>query len=213
MSDEEYLQNLAKRLGLNEDDMTNIIHCYIEAVTGKFVPLTPWSKPHIDIRPVKLKSLKERLNEAYYQKEDDKMKATSVQNIKNVKDICISAASFPMGGPGETLTIVIYTNDDVFEFNFEGPDLVQKCKKSGLFSGWEKEQKIRVLELEKEGLKKHINNYDSIVARNNELEEENKNLRIQVRVLEDVKKENAELKDKLIKALSIIVDKEEKKDE
>lgn len=72
MTEEKYLQNLAERLGLNEDNMTNIIDCYIKAVTGKFVPLTPLSKPHIDIRPVKIKTLKERLNEAYYQKEEKK---------------------------------------------------------------------------------------------------------------------------------------------
>lgn len=70
------------------------------------------------------------LPKTYQKKEDDEMKATSVQNIENVKDICISAAAFPMRGPGETLTIVIYTDDDVFEFNFEGSDLVQKFAKS-----------------------------------------------------------------------------------
>lgn len=145
------------------------------------------------------------------------MKSTSIQNIKNVKDIVISATAFPMGGPGETLTIVIYTNDDVFEFNFEGSDLVQKCKKSGLFSGWEKEQKIRKLEEEKENLKEHIklhiDKFNDLLTRNDELEEENKNLRIQVRVLNDVKKDNMKLKDKLIEALWIIADRESRKEE
>lgn len=66
MTEEEYLQNLADRLGLNEDDITNIINCYIKAVTGKFMPLSPYPKPRIDIRPVKIKGLKERLEEVGY---------------------------------------------------------------------------------------------------------------------------------------------------
>lgn len=80
--------------------------------------------------------------------EDDKMKATSVQNIKNVKDISFSIENDPIERESE-LTIVATTDDDIFEINFEGSDLLQICKEAGFFTGWEKDQKIRELEKEK----------------------------------------------------------------
>ena len=80
------------------------------------------------------------------------MKATSVQNIKNVKDICYSIENHPMERESK-LTIVASTDDDIFAFEFEGSDLLQSCKRSGLFTGWEKDQKIRELEKELHSLK------------------------------------------------------------
>ena len=71
-------------------------------------------------------------------------KATSTQEIKNVRDIIFSITNYPMETESK-LTIVASTDDDIFEFVFEGPDLLQRCKKAGLFTGWEKDQKIREL--------------------------------------------------------------------
>lgn len=77
------------------------------------------------------------------------MKATSVQNIKNVKDISFTIENNPAELESK-LIIVAGTNDDIFAFEFEGSDLTQQCKAAGLFTGWEKDQKIRELEKEKE---------------------------------------------------------------
>lgn len=79
--------------------------------------------------------------------EEHKMKATSTQEIKNVKDIVFSIDNYPMETESK-LTIVATTDDDIFAFEFEGPDLLQNCKKAGLFAGWEKDQQIRELERE-----------------------------------------------------------------
>lgn len=80
--------------------------------------------------------------------EDNEMKkATSVQNIKDVKDVSFSIDNHPAEMESK-LTIVASTNDDIFAFEFEGPDIRQSCKAAGLFTGWEKDQKIRELEKE-----------------------------------------------------------------
>lgn len=80
--------------------------------------------------------------------EDNEMKkATSVQNIKDVKDVSFSIENDIVKMESK-LTIVASTNDDIFAFEFEGPDLLQSCKATGLFTGWEKDQKI--IELEKQ---------------------------------------------------------------
>lgn len=79
--------------------------------------------------------------------EDNEMKATSVQNIKNVKDVCFNISNNPLERESK-FTLVASTNDDIFAFEFEGPDLLQSCKRAGLFTGWEKDQKIKELEEE-----------------------------------------------------------------
>ena len=96
------------------------------------------------------KDLQNKVDKWILQKEERRMKATSVQNIKNVNDICFSIENYPVTEESK-LIIVASTNDDIFAFEFEGPDLLQNCKKAGLFTGWEKEQKIR--ELKKENKK------------------------------------------------------------
>lgn len=85
------------------------------------------------------------LHKTYRKKEEDnEMKATSVQNIKNVKDISVTVENYPVE-MGSKITIVASTDDDVFEFGLEGLDLLQSCKRAGLFSGLEKDQTIREL--------------------------------------------------------------------
>lgn len=69
-------------------------------------------------------------------------KATSVQNIKNVNNISFLIEDFPMEMDSK-LTIVADTDDDIFEFSFEGRDLLKICQAAGLFAVREKDQKIR----------------------------------------------------------------------
>lgn len=140
------------------------------------------------------------------------MKATSVQNIKNVKDVSFLLAEDP-DEMGSNFTIIARTNDDIFKFEFEGGlDLLQSCKAAGLFTGWEKDQKIRELEKELSAwrngrYKEEVNKLKQQLKEEKEkLEDENKDLRIQVKVLEDIKRENAELKDKLLKVLWTVAD-------
>lgn len=90
------------------------------------------------------------------------MKATSVQNIKNVRNISFSIENHPMEIESK-LTIVASTNDDVFAFEFEGSDLLEICKAAGLFTGWEKDQKIRELEKDNKNLTEAYNSmYESV---------------------------------------------------
>ena len=202
MSDDDVFYRISTIMNVDPAEITKIVHDYIERDIGCGTVYDRFNcpKPPIYIGPVKVKSLKEKIDN--YKRRKKEMKATSIQNIKNVKNISFLIENDPLERESK-LTIVARTNDDIFEFNFEGSNLLEICKAAGLFTGWEKDQKIRKLEEENKLLSEVID----------ETEEKNKNLRIQARVLNDIKKENAELKDKLIKALSIIVDKEEKKDE
>ena len=105
------------------------------------------------------------------------MKATSIQNIKNVKDICFSIENDPIERKSK-LTIVASTDDDIFAFEFEGSDLLQSCKKSGLFTGWEKDQMIRELESKS----KDISNDNALLLETNKkLREENDELKTKLR--------------------------------
>lgn len=117
------------------------------------------------------------------EKEDNKMKATSVQNIKNINDICFDVSNDPIERESK-LTIVASTDDDIFAFEFEGLDILQCCKRAGLFVGWEKDQKIR--ELEKENKKLETKSKD-ISDDNALLLETNKKLKEQIKKLEKLK--------------------------
>lgn len=140
--------------------------------------------------------------------EDDEMKATSVQRIENVNDICFSIENHPIERESK-LTIVASTNDDVFAFELEGPDLLPNCKKVGLFTGWEKDQKIKELEKENKDLKaksKEISDDNALLLETNkELKQENDDRTVSAiaakernRMLEieneKLKKENEKLK-------------------
>lgn len=100
-------------------------------------------------------------------KEDNEMKATSVQNIKNVKDVCFDISNDPIKMESK-LTIVASTDDDIFAFEFEGMGLLQSCKRAGLFTGWEKGQKIKDLEKKINFLERK---YSKAIDRISELEE------------------------------------------
>lgn len=83
-------------------------------------------------------------------KEDNEMKATSVQKIENVKDISFKIENDPAKMESK-LTIVASTDDDIFAFEFEGADLLQSCK--------------AMLKEENEKLKKDANEQPSSTSR------------------------------------------------
>ena len=95
------------------------------------------------------------------------MKATSVQNIKNVNDVCFSIENYPAEMESK-LTIVASTNDDIFAFEFEGPDLLRSCKTAGLFTGWEKDQKIGELEKENKRMEENLNSQHEMIKELNQ---------------------------------------------
>lgn len=181
------------------EEIAKIIHDYIERGIGCDYDIFNSPPPPIPIRPVKVKTLKERL-------EDNKMKATSVQNIKNVKDVCFSIENYPLERESK-LTIVASTDDDIFAFEFEGSDLLQSCKRSGLFTGWEKDQKIRELEEKLNAWKKEAS--DCLKLRDETRREKNKEineLKQQLQQAENDKKrltyklqENEKLKEELVR--------------
>lgn len=149
MTEEEYLRNRLDMInrnsvyGLcaaNSSEIAGIVRSYMERDIGCDYDRLNSPKPPIYIGPVKCKSLKERL-------EENTMKATSKQEIKNIRDISFSFLSCPVEMKSE-LTITATTDDDIFEFVFEGEHIIQSCEKSGMFIGWETDQKIRELEEE-----------------------------------------------------------------
>lgn len=145
MSDDDVFHSVSMVMNVDPAEIAKIVHDYINRGIVSDYDRLNCPKPPIYIGPVKVKTLKEKIGN--YKKEEKEMKATSVQNIKNVKDIIFSIDNYPMETESK-LTIVASTDDDIFEFVFEGPDLLQRCKKAGLFTGWEKDQKIRELEKE-----------------------------------------------------------------
>ena len=150
MSDDVFY-HISNIMNVDQAEIAKIVHSYLERDIGCEYDRMNCPAPPIYIGPVKIKTLKERLEEIKMKK------ATSVQNIKNVRDIIFSIDNYPMETESK-LTIVASTDDDIFEFKFEGSDLLQSCKKAGLFTGWEKDQKIRELEKENKKLKDAYNN-------------------------------------------------------
>lgn len=134
----EICRNLAMIWGVDRREIAKIIHDFIKNDIGRKLDCINCPKPPIYIGPVKVKTLKERL-------EEYKMKATSTQNIKNVNGISFSVESNPLERENK-MTVVATTDDDIFEFVFEGDYILQSCKAAGLFAGCEKDRKIRELE-------------------------------------------------------------------
>lgn len=135
-------------------EIAKIVHDYIERGIGCDYDRLNSPPPPIYIKPVKLMTIRDRIIEEaakklqnkvdklILQKEEKEMKATSVQKIENVNNICFSIENHPAEMESK-LVIVASTNDDIFAFEFEGPELLQCCKRAGLFTGWEKDQEIR----------------------------------------------------------------------
>ena len=101
--------DLARIWNLGPGEVEKIVRDYIGAVTCDFKPLQPYPKPHI--KPVKVKTLKERL-------EEKEMNATSVQVINEVKDMSVTIERGPLE---ETRIIIsVSTDDDTYEINCSG---------------------------------------------------------------------------------------------
>ncbi len=146
-------RDLAIIWGIDSREIEQIMHDIMKRWSDSDYYRINCQKPPVYIGPVKVKSLKERLNEAYYQKEGMKMKPTSTQEIKEVKDMSFEFVSCPIERNSK-LTVTATTDDDIYEFVFEGEHLIQICERAGLFTGWEKDQKIRELEKDKEKLER-----------------------------------------------------------
>ena len=83
-----------------------------------------------------------------YKKEDNKMNATSTENFHDIIAIDFELQTFPNPDVEDKFIVSATNRDDIFCFVFEGPDLSDTLRKTGLFSGWEKDMKIRELEEE-----------------------------------------------------------------
>ena len=132
-------------------EIAKIVHSYLERGITCEYDIMNCPEPPIYIGPVKVKTLKERLEEI-------KMKTTSVQTIKNVRDMSFKVENDPVVRESK-LIIVATTDDDIFAFEFESRDLLQICNIAGMFAGLEKDQKlcemkIKNKELEEEYEKK-----------------------------------------------------------
>ena len=137
---------IASNWGLNSSEIAKIIHNCIERNAGNGYDRLNCPKPPIYIGPVKVETLKERLDnykKHKHIKEDNKMmEATSTQVIDDVKAVDFEIMRDVINDE-DTLKMFASTDDDIFAFEFHGDDLLQLCRRAGLFGGWENEQKIR----------------------------------------------------------------------
>ena len=156
MTDEEYIRNRLDMInenstyGLNAADqayIANIIHSYIVRGIDCDYDIFNSPPPPIYIGPVKVKSLKERL-------EETKMNATSTETFHDIIAIDFELQTFPNPDVQDKFIVSATNRDDIFCFVFEGPDLRDACRNAGLFTGWEKDQKIRELEKKNDELTK-----------------------------------------------------------
>lgn len=129
------------------EEIAKIVHDYIKRGISCDYDIFNSPPPPIPIRPVKVKSLKERL-------EEQKMNATSTENFHDIIAIDFELQTFPDPDTQDKFIVSATNRDDIFCFVFEGPDLADACRKAGLLTSWEKDQKIRELEKELSNWKK-----------------------------------------------------------
>lgn len=165
MSDEEFLRNrmaminnnshygmcleLGRNWGVDSAEIHRIIRSYLEKDISKYDILNA-PKPPIYIGVIKRKSLIERLEEAtiHTDKEENKMKATSTETFKDIIAIDFELQTYPNPDVQDKFIVSATNRDDIFCFVFEGEFIKEACARSGLFTGWEKDQKIKELEKE-----------------------------------------------------------------
>lgn len=110
MSDDVFYR-ISTIMNVDQTEIAKIVHDYIERDIGCDYDRFNSPPPPIYIGPVKVKTLKERLEEC-------KMNATSVQVINNVKDMNVTIEKSPLE---ETKIIInVSTDDDNYEFNCSG---------------------------------------------------------------------------------------------
>lgn len=167
-------QDLAMIWCVNSGEIAKMIHDYVEGDIGKYGMKT-WSKTHVHIRPVKIKTLKERLEEEATMHEDcyfcikrdictrDVPKPCTYRYTEECRIADQAADRFGAILHGTYLPNeykkkkednVADTDDDIFNFVFEGDNILQSCKAAGLFAVREKDQKIKELEIDNEKLKR-----------------------------------------------------------
>ena len=131
-------------------------------------------------------------------KEDNKMNATSTENFHDIIAIDFELQTFPNPDVEDKFIVSATSRDDIFCFVFEGPDLLDTCRKTGLFSAFEKYMKIRELEEEVKQKNKEINELKQQLQK---AERDKKNLTASYTFLDGVHngllKDFKQLKDKL----------------
>lgn len=246
-------------MNVDQAEIAKIVHDYLERCIASDYDRLNCPKPPIYIGPVKIKTLKERLEEATmhadcedciknrictrdvpkpckyrytdkehtadrasdrygavlsgtflpktYKKEDNEMKkATITQKIKNVKDIILSIDD-DIAVMESKLTIIATTDDDIFEFVLEGPDIRQSCKRSGILTGWEKDGIIRKLEKDNKELKeeyeKGLKEKDDIIyGLRWQLQLAENDKRNYEKKIKELNHENKDYEDKLLEYIS-----------
>ena len=126
------------------------------------------------------------LPSTYHKKEETTMESTSTDNFHDVIAIDFELQTFPNPDVQDKFIVSATNRDDIFCFVFEGPHLADACRKTGLFDGWEKDQKIRELEEEVKRWKKEAADClklrdEVIIEKNKEINELNQKLQQVVR--------------------------------
>lgn len=96
------------------------------------------------------------------------MNATSTENFHDVIAIDFELQTFPNPDVNDKFIVSATNRDDIFCFVFEGPHIADTCRKAGLFTNWEKDQKIKELEKKIDFLERK---YSKAIDRISELEE------------------------------------------
>lgn len=94
------------------------------------------------------------------------MGATSIEKFHDIVAITFELQTFPDLDEQDKFIVTAANRDDIFEFEFEGPHLVDVCRNAGILTSWEKDQKIREFE-------EKVREKDKKIG---ELEKDNKNL-------------------------------------
>ena len=207
MSDDDVFYRISTIMNVDPAEIAKIVHDYIERDIGCGTLYDRFNSPPppIYIGPVKVKSLKQRLEEATmhedcyfcikrgictkdvpkpckyryteeeriadqasdqygailndtylpktYRKETNEMKATSTETFHDIIAIDFELQTFPNPDVEDKFIVSATNRDDIFCFVFEGLCLRDACRNAGLFTGWEKDQKIKELEKELKILK------------------------------------------------------------
>lgn len=179
-------------LEVESDEISNIVHNYINRGIVSDYDRLNCPKPPIYIGPVKVKTLRDRIIEEsakelqnevdklILQKEETKMNATSTETFHDIIAVDFELQTFPNPDVEDKFIVSATNRDDIFCFVFEGPNIVDACRQTGLFTGWEKDQRIRELEKEnkqnKEAADCWSNEYYNLSKKFDKLKEENERL-------------------------------------
>lgn len=141
MSDDDVFHSVSMVMNVDPAEIAKIVHDYINRGIVSDYDRLNCPKPPIYIGPVKIKTLKERL-------EETKMKATSTETFHDIIAVDFELQTFPNPDVQDKFILSATNRDDIFCFIFEGPYIADACRKAGLFTNWEKDQKIKGLEKE-----------------------------------------------------------------